>query len=309
MNIKNDMNSGKTRSNLAVVNTETWEIISEDVASYRTVEQQEAYRKLKQKENLIASARNDNEPFIFADMNKVKEVTALRKLSFKSLGYYAVLTTYADYSNTLKLNEQSNVPMDKNDLKDALGIKSDTTINTLLKELKSAGMITEITVDKYGKKYTAFTLDTDILFKGKGTGVGVTDKVKIWQANVQKAFNKGKGTVSVTNLGLLFSVIPYVNIATNVLAYNIEEADGNKVQGIAITDLAEMLDLDPTTLQRNMSSAKFEGRHIFGKVQSGHSKFIKVNPLIVYRKAGKPDVASYIEFTAKVGKPPKKGAK
>lgn len=309
MNTKNDINSGKPRTNLAVINTETGEIISE-IASYRTVEQQEAYRKLKQKEDLIASAKEEKESFIFADMNKVKEVTALKKLSFKSLGYYAVLTTYADYSNTLKLNEQSNIPMNKNDLKDALGIKSDTTINTLLKELKSAGMLTEITIDMYGKKYTAFTLNTDILFKGKGTGVGVTDKAKIWQANVQKAFNKGKGTVSVANLGLLFSVIPYVNIATNVLAYNIQESDGNKVQGIALGELAELLDLDPTTLQRNMNSAKFEGMRIFGKTQAGKEKFIKVNPLIVYRKAGKPDVASYVEFTAKVGrKPLKKGAK
>lgn len=305
MNNKNDIYSGKPRTKLAVFNTETGEIISE-IASYRTVEQQEAYRKLKQKEDRIASAKEGMEPFIFADMNKVKEVTALRKLSFKSLGYYAVLTTYADYSNTLKLNEQSNVPMSKKELKEVLKIKSDNTVNSLLKELKSAGMLTEITLDKYGKKYTAFTLDTDILFKGKGTGVGVTDKVKIWQANVQKAFQEG--TVTVNSLGLLFSVIPYVNIATNVLAYNIEESNGDKVQGIAITDLAEMLELDPTTLQRNMNNAKFEGMHIFGKVQSGHNKFIKVNPLIVYRKAGKPDVASYVEFTAKVGKPPKKGA-
>lgn len=306
MNTKNDTNSGN-RSNLAVYDKVTGEIISEDVASFRTTAQLEAYRKLKQKEDLIATAQNDNEPFIFADMDKVKEVTALRNLSFKSLGYYAVLTTYADYSNTLKLNEQSNVPMSKKELKEVLKIKSDNTVNSLLKELKSAGMLTEVTIDKYGKKYTAFTLDTDILFKGKGTGVGVTEKVKIWQANVQKAYNEG--TISVPSLGLLFSVIPYVNIATNVLAYNIEESNGDKVQGIAITDLAEMLELDPTTLQRNMNNAKFDGMHIFGKVQSGHNKFIKVNPLIVYRKAGKPDVASYVEFTAKVGRKPKKGAK
>ncbi|WP_106450230.1 hypothetical protein [Trichococcus alkaliphilus] len=306
MNIKNDMNSGKTRSNLAVINTETGEIINE-VASYRTVTQQEAYQQFKQKEDRVASAKEEKEPFIFADMNNLKERIGMTELTFKQLGYYAVLTTYAGYDNVLKLSEQANVPMDKEDLKTVLKINREHTINELIKALKTAGVLTEITIDKYGKKRKSYMLDSTLLFRGAGAGNGVTDKAKIWQSNVQQAFKEG--TVTASDLGLVFAVIPYVNIATNVLAYNIQESDGNKVLGIALGDLAELLGIDLKTLQRHVNGAKFNGMHIFSKSQAGSEKFIKVNPLIVYRKAGKPDVASYVEFTAKVGKPPKKGAK
>ena len=304
MNNNNDINSGKTRSILAVYNTETGEIISEDVASYRTVAQQEAYQQLKLKKDRVASAKEEQEPFIFADMKNLKERIGMTELTFKQLGYYAVLTTYAGYDNVLKLSEQSNVPMDKEDLKTVLKINREHTINELIKALKTAGILTEITVDKYGRKRKSYMLDSTLLFRGAGTGNGVTDKAKIWQANVQQAFKEG--TVTASDLGLVFAVIPYVNIATNVLAYNIQESDGNKVLGIALGDLAELLGIDLSTLQRHINGAKFNGMHIFSKTQAGSEKFIKVNPLIVYRKAGKPDVASYVEFTAKVGKPPKK---
>ena len=304
MNNNNDINSGKTRSILAVYNTETGEIISEDVASYRTVAQQEAYQQLKLKKDRVASAKEEQEPFIFADMKNLKERIGMTELTFKQLGYYAVLTTYAGYDNVLKLSEQANVPMDKEDLKTVLKINREHTINELIKALKTAGILTEITVDKYGRKRKSYMLDSTLLFRGAGTGNGVTDKAKIWQANVQQAFKEG--TVTASDLGLVFAVIPYVNIATNVLAYNIQESDGNKVLGIALGDLAELLGIDLSTLQRHINGAKFNGMHIFSKTQAGSEKFIKVNPLIVYRKAGKPDVASYVEFTAKVGKPPKK---
>ena len=64
MNTKKDINGGKLRSDIAAVNTKTGEILSEDVASYRTGAQQEAYRKLKQKKYQIASAKEEKEPLI-----------------------------------------------------------------------------------------------------------------------------------------------------------------------------------------------------------------------------------------------------
>ena len=132
MNTKNDINGGKFRSDIAAVNTKTGEILSEDVASYRTGAQQEAYRKLKQKKYQIASAKEEKEPFIFADMKNLKERIGMTELTLKQLGYYAVLTTYAGYDNVLKLSEQANVPMDKEDLKTVLKINLELTINELI---------------------------------------------------------------------------------------------------------------------------------------------------------------------------------
>lgn len=303
-NAKNDSTGKKSRSNLAVINTETGEIISE-VASYRTVAQQEAYQQLKHKETQIASEDTKQERFIFAGMQELKErLKSMTELTFRQLGYLAVISTYAGYDGILKLTEQSNVPMNKAELKKVLKIGKDNTINDLIKDLKTAGFLTEITVDKYGRRRTAFLLDTSILFRGAGAGNGANEKAKLWQANIQQAFNEG--TVTVYNLGLLFAVIPYLSYESNILAYDVTEREGDKVQGIAIVDLAEMLNIDVSTLQRNMNSAKFNGMHIFGKTQAGKEKFIKINPLIVYRKAGVPPLSSYIEFVAKSGKPKKK---
>lgn len=301
MGINSNTNKG---TNLAFFNKETGEIII-DVASYRTVAQQEAYQQLKHKETHLASADTKKERFIFAGMQELKErLEKMTELTFRQLGYLAVISTYAGYDGTLKLTDQANVPMNKVELKQVLKIGKEHTINELIKDLKTAGFLTEITVDKYGQRRSAFLLDTSILFRGAGAGNGVNEKAKLWQANIQQAFNEG--TVTVYNLGLLFAVIPYLSYESNILAYDVMEREGDKVQGIAIVDLAEMLNVDVSTLQRNMNSAKFDGMHIFGKSQAGKEKFIKVNPLIVYRKAGVPPLSSYIEFVAKVGKLKKK---
>ncbi|MGE7604918.1 hypothetical protein ACQKL5_21045 [Peribacillus sp. NPDC097675] len=93
-----------------------------DLASYTTVEQQLAYKEVKDKEERLSKSEN---PFFFAEMDEVKG-KELTKLDNKNLGWFLILQTYVDYKNMLRLLD-AKLPMKPLEIRRALKITDSRT--------------------------------------------------------------------------------------------------------------------------------------------------------------------------------------
>ncbi|WP_313469026.1 hypothetical protein [Carnobacterium sp.] len=260
-----------------------------------TPEQQDAYNKHKIKKATI-EANSDKKTFSFQKMDKMKGVDCL--LTLKQWGYFCVLSSYIDYDNMLKMAPKSKVPMTQKEMRGILKISKQDTLRTLLKTLKENKLLIEKKIIVYGTERTAFFLSSDLIFKksvvsrksGKNTA-------KIWTDSVKDIYEDSK--VTLTDLGFIFKVIPYLNVYHNFLTHNIDEEDPSKDTAITQADLASILGIDKATVTKKIRQTKWNDMFVFAIVTVNGVQSIKMNPLVAYRKVGEPNVASYAEFFLK----------
>lgn len=272
---------------------ETGELI--EVASYKTPEQV-AFIK-KQKEIELYSNRSDA-PFVFTEM----DLGGLEKMNNKDLGYFLVLQTYVNYENMLRLTADSNLPMTRKEMQQALKINSNKTLVDVLKRFKENNLITEEKIERYGKSYTAFFINPQYAFR-KGAVGSNSDRrtdaaVKVFMDELQDVY--AQGNTKPADIGFIYKCIPYLNYDSNFLTKNPDESDYSKVEFLTQNDLAEVQGMSRQKIVSKLSSIVYNGMYVFARVRVGGIRDvrIKVNPFVIYRKAGMPKELG-IEFYVK----------
>lgn len=96
---------------------------------------------------------------------------------------------------------------------------------------------------------------------------------------------------SIKKLGVVYSILPYVNFNTNIICDNPQQVQDDKLQALKIKELAVKLRYeDDKYLARTMREIKYNGAPVFKFVDDGkdrRSAYIIVNPDVVYAGNGK----------------------
>lgn len=261
------------------VDRETGEIIK--VASYRTEAQQKAYQD-KQKRDAINTKANN--PFIFSEMDTLQGGLSL--LSNKELGYFLLLQTYVDYKNMVKANVEAKIPMNTQDIADALSV-SKKTVGVFLRKFEKMDLITRERVEIAGKKYRAVFINSNYCFK-KGIGTKLSSKktdraVKVFINTLQESFKQG---LQPADIGFIYKTIQFIHYDTNLLVLDPYEKELEAVETLSLDALAKAVGMSIEETSKRLVNLRWNGMYVYGKIRVGRELMIKANPYLLYRKAG-----------------------
>lgn len=291
-------NSGTTQAGRNLVDPATGELF-ENIVVIRNQKQQEIIYHERELKAIRAAQDSKPDTFYFVDNKKLKGVGASMDLSFKQYGYLAVLGCYSGYKDgLLRLSDSSNVPMTKTEIKKVLKISKDNTINELIKLFEKKGLLEIKTAVKFGKKYKAYHLKRDLIFrKSVSENRSTKETTRVFIETLKQVYSDKE--VGPADVGLILLCLPYVNKYSNLLSQSTEEMDPRADQAITVSELAEILHLSTKALQAKLSAARFKGMYVFAKISVGKNRILKMNPLVARRNYPMPDAATYAEFVIK----------
>jgi hypothetical protein len=131
-----------------------------------------------------------------------------------------------------------------------------------------------------------------IFYRGENvkTVVGDLQYTRLFRQTVRDLYEAYNGR-SIKKLGVIYSVLPYVNFNFNVLAENPSEVKAEEVKPLTIEELAEKLGYESEKkLTQTLRSIKYKEQPVFGFFEVSddrRKKKIVVNPYVIYAGNGK----------------------
>jgi len=254
---------------LRLVDVETGEDrTSEHVITNRN--QAEAYAKLKREEE--AKLRGRSHDFTFSVMDALHEVTSV--LTNAQCGYMLVLQGYADYEGRLVMPDRITY-MRASNMAEVLGLADKrSTFYDFLTQATAHGIIQS--------NAGIYTINHRYHFRGPLNG---RIAVQAFTQNIRKAYKENKPE----DLGLIYRMLPFVNVRFNTLCHNPDERIVDAVRPLKAKELADVCGISPATLSRRFRGWTFNERYILAKVSIGKRTQFMFNPFIINRGKDRSD--------------------
>lgn len=273
-----------------LVDSETGEI-TENIASWRTEKQQEAWKnikdyKKKQEEKEYAKMMGmkgmnpeykEFGPFLFLVFSKVEEL--FPNLNNKSISMLIMLSSFLDYNNNLI--KTSGQPMLRKDLARILDT-SESSVSRFVSALKSEKILV---VNNDG----TMKINDERIYRGHiKTNLNRTSytTTRIYINSCRELYyscdkkNRSK-------LSYVYRLLPWINLEHNVLCWNPDEEDLEKLELMSIGDYAEEIGFgreNSTKLSKELFSFKLYNKPVILLVYSGDIKkaSVLINPSLLY---------------------------
>ncbi|MBS4195341.1 hypothetical protein [Lederbergia citri] len=228
-----------------------------------SVEQRETRRRI-----LAQGASGRKRSFVWNRLEGLPYV--ISSLTTAQCGYLLVLSSHVDYEGLLVKSENNKEPMSTDDMRKALRA-SKSTFYDFLDACINYGIITEVD----GRFYIA----QHFHFRGKTAGDRV---VKTYIRKLREMYKE----VSAHDIGLLYRMLPYIHVETNMLCANPDEPIPKNIRKFNRRELAEAVGVNPVIISRAIGRMTFEGNSVFAKITTAtEGTFYMLNPDIFERKA------------------------
>ncbi|MGP4077295.1 hypothetical protein [Halobacillus sp. K22] len=267
--------------------TETGENISDKVdVRPRLTEGQMRGQQIK--ENLKAH-QTENGGYVFALFQGNKAIEErFPSLTQSDLARLMFIGTYVSYDDSEAfryglLKHPNGVKIGKKSLEELLGM-SRSKYSGFYKKLLNEGILAE--TDE------GLEINPAVFYRGEHVKAikGEMRYTRLFRQTVRDLYELYNGR-SIKKLGVIYSVLPYVNFNFNVLAENPSEVKADEVKPLTIEELAEKLGYeDEKKLTQTLRSIKYDGQPIFGFVEISEDRRrnkIVVNPRVIYAGNGK----------------------
>lgn len=237
-----------------------------------SVEQRETRRRI-----MAQQGQGRKRPFFWNRMEGLPYV--IESLTFAQSGYLLILSSHIDYDGMLIRSEKDKTPMSTDDMRKVLRLeRKKSTFYEFLNACKSYGIMSE---DEEGRFYIA----RHFHFRGKAEGNRV---VKTYITKLREMYRE----VSAHDIGLLYRMLPYINVETNILCANPEEKNPKLIRKFNRKQLAEAVGVDPAVISRATRRMVFEGKSVFAKITTAtDGTFYMLNPAIFERKESEYDAS------------------
>lgn len=257
------------------VNIDTGEIV--DVAYYCTPEQQKERERIKEKERKKAhSIRTAGDKFVNSHMERIKELRSA--LDDTTLGYVLYLQTGLQYDGTLGTSKRSFTKV--KDFEAVLNVK-ERQAKKVVRALLDAGVL-------YVNDEGVYCMNRAYHWKGKVHPSDLQKNVKIMDAGIKALRDAG---VKAKDAGAIYALLPYIRFESNLLAHNPYEYDVEKVLPMNLQDVANAINYDNAKkvssklLKITFTAPDGRPMRAFSIFDTGKSKHVKINPLLVRRVA------------------------
>lgn len=108
---------------------------------------------------------------------------------------------------------------------------------------------------------------------------------RIFRSTVRRLYEEFGGR-KLTQLGLIYSVLPFISAQTNIVVWNPEERDSERLRPMNVRTLAMVLEYgDPHKLKTALNAVKLDGAPVFLFADDPYDrreKRIVVNPRVVF---------------------------
>lgn len=122
---------------------------------------------------------------------------------------------------------------------------------------------------------------------------------RLFKKTVRELYEQSNGR-TVGQLALVYSVLPFLNFATNIVCYNPDEVDTDLIRPMNLEKLAVLLEYgNPAKLKTALNRVKIDGKVVFGFFEDVHDrrqKRITVNPRVVFAGNGEQLQAIKAQF-------------
>lgn len=174
-----------------------------------------------------------------------------------------------------QLKTDNNRPIKKKEIRGMLGL-TETPAKKFIKEVTAHGLLS---FDDENNVYIH-----NLFTKGRSDSRGYT-RTRMYVQTVRKLYELVDGR-NVKKLGVIFSVIPFIDFRLNILAHNADKGvkDSSELIIMTMADLAKELGFsDARRLKETLHSFKIDGQRIVHTANDTKGKsIIIVNPKFVY---------------------------
>lgn len=248
---------------LFIINQTTGEVITTDVAFYRTKKQQQGWHE-KRKRLMTRGTGQDR--FVACFHGSMKEKQG--ELSFIEAGALLKLLFY------LSIDQKGKLVKDKESirlsyLKIIFGRSKSSTI-ALLKSLKQHGLIK---IEREGRPYVFYINET---YHHRGKLRSKFIKLAIGTYSLSHI-----SVLDLAEAGFFYKLIPYLHYVTNQLVDNADEKDLEQLKTLNRNTIARLLDCDPKRVTVYMNRLHETG--IIRKERTVKGLTYTVNRGILYR--------------------------
>lgn len=231
-----------------------------------SVEQRETRRR-------IMAQKGNGRPRAFM-WNRMEHVTEIaEKLTPAQCGHFLVLSSFINYDGLLVKSENNSEAMSTSDMQRVLrldGSKS-STFYDFMDACESNGIILE-------RERGHYYVNPRYHFRGKTEGDRV---VKAYITRLREMSSE----ISAHNIGILYRMIPYVHVDTNILCANPDEKIPKLIRKLNRKELAQLTGLSVGTISRVTGRLIFEGSPVFANIRTAtDGAYYMLNPSIFERK-------------------------
>lgn len=249
---------------LSVIDKVTGELVEDGSVSIRHKSQDDGYRRMKERKGRGRS-------FFWNGLERMPIVS--EALTPSQSGYLLVLSSYINYDGLLVRSENDPTAMDTSDMQKVLRLTGSR--QSTFYDFLAACLINGVIVEK---ETDHFYVTKPFHFKGKTEGERVA---KTYITALRAMYEE----VSAHNIGLLYRMIPYIHIESNVLCVNPEEVTPSLVRKMSRKELAEAIGVNPATVSRITGRLIYDNKPVFAVIRTAtDGTYYMLNPSIFERK-------------------------
>lgn len=235
----------------------------------------------------LTQHEENNGGFIFAFFNAMQALNKrFPSLTQSDLARLMFIGTYISYNkgetSHCYLRYDNGVKINKKSLGELLNM-SRNRYSEFYKKLISEDIIKELP--------EGIAVNPTVFYRGENleTIKGDYQYTRIFRKTARELYEKFDGR-SIKKLGVIYSILPYVNFNFNIICNNPQQVKNDKLEAMKLTDLADRLGYDDYKhLLKTMREIKYEDKPVFKFVDDGKDRrrsYIIVNPNVIYAGNG-----------------------
>lgn len=236
----------------------------------------EGYQSLE----TLGEHEKDNGGFVFV-FYQISTITQdlFPNLNKQDIARLLYLITYINYNDGRIVYDNGRVIDDKT-LSKMLKLQP-RQYKTYIKKLKDNNLLH---IDNDNEKYI-----TDVIAKRGSINTKLLSKnnisyIRMFRDTVRELFDNASNR-DIGRLSVIYSILPYLNLSTNIVCHNPYETDKDKINSMTIAELTERLGYkDANKFRQTLYSLKIDNQNVFGFfLQDGDKRAMKivVNPRVV----------------------------
>lgn len=246
----------------------------------------DAQRQGLNEKNALASHIERNGGFIIAFFKQSRTIVErFPTLTQQDAARLLFIATYIQY-DTGKIIHDNGKIIDKKGLGELVGM-SRQRWNALFKKFVDAEILQESEDKLIFMNPSVFYRGDQKLMQYDVTGF---QQARVFRKTVRDLYAMYNGR-QLSQLGLIYSVLPFISYQTNIIAWNPEERNADDVRPMDIDTLAKILEYaDGKKLSRALNAIKIDDKPVFLIVPNPNNrrqKRIVVNDRVIFMASGK----------------------
>lgn len=275
------------RSKLAVVNVETGQLVEHyEPAPVFSDDQKHAIKDLSK----LGMHHEEHGGFVSAFYEQSipinDQLPELTQSDYARLIYLATYTGYPERRNNFGyLRYDNQYYVTKDGLFDLLQM-SRNKFNEFYKKVIDCGILEETDAGK-------IIMNPFYFYRGNhaeiGGIIGDRQSIRVYRKTIRNLYKQCNGR-KIKQLGLIYAVLPFINLKFNIIAHNPDEQDPKFVKPMKLGDLADKLGYAKiSTLKSALRSVRYGNKPVFQFVEDeadNRMRKIIVNPAVIYGSNG-----------------------